>query len=206
MASEPTHRGRPAADAPEGPWRLWEQLIDVCGIVIDRPDGEAHPLYPDMIYPCDYGHIPGTTAADGHGIDAFARPRNLGRSLVEALFELPLKDRSRNRRPDMAFVSFDRWPRSRPLPTEGNTWSVVPDLAVEFVSPSEGADELIEKARDYLDAGVKCVWIAYTRQRYVLEFESLTRVRGLTETDELDGKDILPGFRVSVASLFQPRA
>ncbi|HKB01506.1 MAG TPA: Uma2 family endonuclease [Gemmataceae bacterium] len=139
-------------------------------------------------------------------VSAFTRPRNLGRTVVEALFELPLPDRSRNRRPDMAFVSFERWPLARSLPTEGNTWAVVPDLAVEFVTPSEGADELIEKVRDYLDAGVKCVWIAYTRQRYLLEFESLTRVRGLTETDELDGKDILPGFRVSVASLFQPRA
>jgi hypothetical protein len=36
-------------------WRL----IDERGIVIDRPCGAAHPRYPDMIYPCDYGHIPG---------------------------------------------------------------------------------------------------------------------------------------------------
>jgi len=139
-------------------------------------------------------------------LSAFARPKNLGRSVVEILFELPLADRSRIRRPDMAFVSFDRWPRTRPLPPQGNAWAVVPELAVEFVSPSDNADELIEKLRDYLDAGVKCVWVVYTRHRYVLEFESQTRVRGLTEADELDGKDFLPGFRVSVASLFQPRA
>jgi inorganic pyrophosphatase len=34
------------------------------GIVIDRPHGHAHPLYPDIIYPCDYGHVPGTIAAN----------------------------------------------------------------------------------------------------------------------------------------------
>lgn len=139
-------------------------------------------------------------------VAAFAKPRNLGRSLVEALFELPLPDRSRMRRPDMAFVSFERWPRTQPLPTQGNSWPVAPDLAVEFVSPSEAGDEIIENLRDYLDAGVRCVWVIYTHHRYVLEFESLTRVRGLTEADELDGKDFLPGFRVSVSSLFQPRA
>jgi Uma2 family endonuclease len=141
-----------------------------------------------------------------HQIDAFARPRSLGRSVVEILFELPLADRSRIRRPDMAFVSFDRWPRNRPLPTEGNAWAVVPELAVEFVSPSENADELIEKFRDYLDAGVKCVWMVYTRHRYVLEFESFDQVRGLTESGEVDGKDFLPGLRIPVASLFQPKA
>jgi hypothetical protein len=43
----------------------WERLIDERGIAIDRPRWQAHPLYPDMIYPCDYGHVPGTTAADG---------------------------------------------------------------------------------------------------------------------------------------------
>src|SRR5215204_6940159 len=52
-------------------WRLWERLIDERGIVIDRPRREAHPLYPDMIYPCDYGHVPGTAAADGEGVDVF---------------------------------------------------------------------------------------------------------------------------------------
>jgi alkylmercury lyase-like protein/inorganic pyrophosphatase len=54
-----------------GEWRLWQQLIDERGIVIDRPRGEAHPLYPDMIYPYDYGYVPGTAAADGHEVDAF---------------------------------------------------------------------------------------------------------------------------------------
>ena len=52
-------------------WRLWQRLIDERGNVIDRPCGEAHPLHPDMIYPYDYGHVPGTAAADGHEVDAF---------------------------------------------------------------------------------------------------------------------------------------
>jgi Uma2 family endonuclease len=139
-----------------------------------------------------------------HEIEFFCRPRNLGHSVVEILFELPLPDRSRNRRPDVAFVSYERWPRTQPM-SEGNAWTVVPDLVVEFVSPNEYADELLEKVRDFLDAGVQCVWLAYTRQRYVLEFEAMARVRGLTESDELDGKGFLPGFRIPVASLFQPR-
>jgi Uma2 family endonuclease len=138
-------------------------------------------------------------------ISSFARPRNLGRSMVEILFELPLPDRSRVRRPDLAYVSFERWPQGRPLPSPGNYWPVAPDLAVEFISPSEYGDEIIEKVREYLEAGVRCVWVIHTRHRYVMEFESLSRVRGLTDADELDGKDVLPGFRIPVSSLFPPR-
>src|SRR5215207_2738081 len=70
-------------------WRLWERLIDERGIVIDRPRREAHPLYPDMIYPCDYGHIPGTTAADAHRIDVFVGPVQAGLVGLIALTHQP---------------------------------------------------------------------------------------------------------------------
>ncbi|MDY4140658.1 MAG: inorganic pyrophosphatase [Eubacteriales bacterium] len=40
-------------------------------VVIDRPKGTAHPRYPDMIYPLDYGYLQDTTAMDGGGIDVW---------------------------------------------------------------------------------------------------------------------------------------
>ena len=40
-------------------------------IVIDRPQGTAHPRYPELTYPLDYGYIEGTSAADGDGIDVW---------------------------------------------------------------------------------------------------------------------------------------
>jgi inorganic pyrophosphatase len=70
-------------------WRLWERLIDQRGIVIDRRRGEGHPLYPDMIYPYDYGHIPGTAAADGHEVDAFVGCAQLGLVGLIALVHEP---------------------------------------------------------------------------------------------------------------------
>lgn len=39
--------------------------------MIDRPRGSAHPRYPDLIYPLDYGYLGGTRAADGGGIDVW---------------------------------------------------------------------------------------------------------------------------------------
>jgi inorganic pyrophosphatase len=70
-----THAGDPLAgrmDARE--WRRWAQMINERGIVIDRPAGYAHPVYPDMIYPCDYGHVPDTSAPDGEDVDVFVGP------------------------------------------------------------------------------------------------------------------------------------
>jgi inorganic pyrophosphatase len=70
-------------------WRLWERLIDERGIVIDRRRGEEHPLYPDMIYPYDYGHVPGTAAADRHEVDAFVGGAELGLVGLIALVHEP---------------------------------------------------------------------------------------------------------------------
>jgi inorganic pyrophosphatase len=48
-----------------------EQLIREHGITIDRPKGSAHPRFPDLIYPINYGYINNTQSQDGDGIDVF---------------------------------------------------------------------------------------------------------------------------------------
>src|SRR5436853_2593982 len=40
-------------------------------VVVDRPLGSRHPREHDIIYPANYGYIPGTTSGDGHPIDAY---------------------------------------------------------------------------------------------------------------------------------------
>jgi inorganic pyrophosphatase len=52
-------------------WETLDRLVAECGVDIDRPRGSPHPRYPDLIYPLDYGYLPGTRAADGGGIDVW---------------------------------------------------------------------------------------------------------------------------------------
>jgi Uma2 family endonuclease len=134
-----------------------------------------------------------------------AEAHNLGHVLLEALFRLPLP-KQRNRRPDIGFVSYQRWAKGRPIPKDDNAWDVVPELAVEVVSPTDFAEELQEKVEEYFAAGVQEVWVIYPRRRIVHVYESLTQIRGLTLTDELDGGKAIPGFRLSLATLFEEQA
>src|SRR5512147_2285554 len=72
------------------------------------------------------------TRADAH---------HLGRVVVEMMFDLrPILDRER--RPDVAFVSAERWPLDRPV-LRTTSWAVVPDLAAEIVGPTNGAAEIL---------------------------------------------------------------
>jgi len=106
------------------------------------------------------------------------------------------------RRPDVAFVSFDRWARDRRLPRM-RSWAVVPDLAIEIVSLTNSADEVAGKLEEYFKAGMRQVWVVYPGQSKIYVYTSTTAVRVLAPGDDLDGGDVLPGFRLSVRELFE---
>jgi inorganic pyrophosphatase len=52
-------------------WQTMSRLVATSPIVLDRPKGSPHPRYPEVIYPLDYGYLPGTTSTDRQGIDVW---------------------------------------------------------------------------------------------------------------------------------------
>jgi inorganic pyrophosphatase len=64
-------------------WASLDALIQSSEIVIDRPKGSAHPRYPSMLYPLDYGYLKGTTSSDGSEIDLWRG--SLPQPLLDAL-------------------------------------------------------------------------------------------------------------------------
>lgn len=52
-------------------WQGMGNLITTHRIIIDRPKGKAHPRYPRLIYPLDYGYLENTTGGDGDEIDVW---------------------------------------------------------------------------------------------------------------------------------------
>ena len=135
---------------------------------------------------------------------AFFDPsEDLGEVVIELLFILNHSP-SLRRKPDVAFVSRDRWPRDRSMGRDA-AWDVIPDLAVEFTSPTDLIDDLMDKVEDYFRAGVRLVWVFYPKQRKVYAYESPTSVTVLSEGDELDGGVVIPGFRLSLTPLFELR-
>ena len=134
-------------------------------------------------------------------LDVFAEANKLGRVVVEAIFGLPLSRGLQQRRPDAAFVSYQRWSKDRPLP-HTDPWLVVPNLAIEAISKSDSGEEILAKIQEYFEAGVELVWIIFPIQRLVYVYESPTYPQVRTETEELDGGTVLPGFKLPVATLF----
>jgi Uma2 family endonuclease len=135
-------------------------------------------------------------------VDVFVKAHKLGRVVVEAIFGLPLPRGLQQRRPDAAFVSYQRWAKNRPLP-HTDPWPVVPELAIEVISKSNPGEGILDKIQEYFDAGVQLVWVVYPKQCLVYVYGSPTDIHVLPQTGELDGASVLPGFKLPVAALFE---
>jgi Uma2 family endonuclease len=100
---------------------------------------------------------------------------------------------------DIAFVRRERIPETG-IPK--NFWQTAPDLAVEVLSPGDSYEDVDEKVEDWLDAGTRAVWIVNPRRRSVNVYRSMTDVTRLADSDDLEGGEVVPGFRCKVSEIF----
>lgn len=103
------------------------------------------------------------------------------------------------RAPDIAFISRERLEREGMPPKFAD---FPPDLAVEVLSPDDTASEILRKVDEYLAASVPLVWVVDPTIEKVTVYRSLQDIKVLSAQEELDGGEVLPGFRVSVAAIF----
>lgn len=128
----------------------------------------------------------------------FLQLHSIGIVVVEMRIR-PTDDSHNDRIPDISFIREDRL--NRPLP-DRSPLLIMPDLVIEVQSPDDTPKEMLEKAQYYLANGTQMVVLVYTEKR-VLEVQTATYRQILTEADTFDGGEVLPGFSVKVATLFE---
>ena len=74
---------------------------------------------------------------------------------------------------------------------------------MEVLSPEDRAMDVTQKLREYFAIGVRLVWVADPAAHVVFVHRSVTDVRELKEGDILTGDDLLPGFELPVAEIFE---
>ena len=134
-------------------------------------------------------------------LHSYVAANNLGVVVFEIVFLLDAA-RKLGRRPDVAFVSTARWPRDFEMPDEGHA-VIVPDLAIEVISPRDRMVKVMRKLGEYFRYGVREVWLVEPTEQMIYVYRALNRVQVLGPDDELDGGDVLPGFRLPIGPLFR---
>jgi Uma2 family endonuclease len=104
------------------------------------------------------------------------------------------------RAPDVALISRERVAESGPV--RGYRRGA-PDLAVEVVSPSDRYIEVEEKVALWFPHGARLVVVINPRRRTVAAYRSPTDVQILAIGDTLDGGDVIPGWQLPIADIFE---
>ncbi|HVJ85066.1 MAG TPA: Uma2 family endonuclease [Caulifigura sp.] len=128
----------------------------------------------------------------------WVKANQLGWVIEEMIFVLD-DDRLNQPRPDVAFVSANRWPLDR-LPPYYGYWRLAPNLAVEVVSPTDRFEDVVEKAEMYLSSGVEEVWLVVPRTRTIMVYRAGNQMTAVRAGETLE-TPLLPGWSLDVGTL-----
>lgn len=169
---------------------LWRILAD--GKRYELWRGELVPMTP-VGY--QHGRI---VIGFGQSLNQYVKANRLGAVCTEVGFRL-FQRPDTVWAPDIVFIAQSRLPQGSAVE---KFVEFPPDLAVEVVSPYDTATEITRKVEDYLTAGVRLVWIIDPGTQRVTVYRSLQDVKVLTPEQELDGAEVIPGFRIKLAEIF----
>ena len=103
------------------------------------------------------------------------------------------------RSPDVFFVRSEKLPGGKSPITFGE---LVPDFAVEVLSPGDRSGQVAQKIGEFLEYGVPIVWLVDPEDQSVTVYRSLTQTQRFTSDDIIDAEPVLPGFSCKVSRFF----
>lgn len=171
------------AQLPENEHKFYT-LIDGELCFMSRPGG-VHGLLASLI---------------AHFLWTYILDRDLGHVTTESGYHPP-DSLTTLLGPDVGYVHRDRAPQ----PFPARSVPVMPDLAVEVLSPSNTWPELRRKAEVYLQHGTTLVWLVNPDEQSV---EVWRRIDGKPTSETvasdgvLSGDPVLPGFSLALDALF----
>jgi Uma2 family endonuclease len=104
------------------------------------------------------------------------------------------------RSPDVSFVRNEKLlPGGISPVTFGE---LVPDFAVEVLSPDDRPGRLAQKIGEFLEFGVPLVWVVDPKLQTVVAYRSLSQTEQFTANDTITAEPVLPGFSSLVSRFF----
>lgn len=114
----------------------------------------------------------------------------------EVYTDVPCRTNKQGRRPDVAYLTPE-------LLTQFGNSKVLPQsfpLIAEIVSPTDVAEEVFAKAKEYLQSGCQEIWLVLPESQWIVVITHRQRLL-LTTGEVVNTQMILPGFRVAVDEL-----
>ncbi|HLP91772.1 MAG TPA: Uma2 family endonuclease [Nostocaceae cyanobacterium] len=165
-------------------------------IVYEFVSGAAIPKYKDSQMSPKFFHS-STTGSLFILLSTWAQEK--GRVVVEWAVKLTKNQQDWIPVPDLTYISYNRlssdWLKDEACP-------IVPELVIEIISPGQTFGDMIEKATNYLQAGVNLVWVIDTISQTITVFTSSSLPITFRD-DQIISHEILPGLEITPHTIFQ---
>ena len=79
----------------------------------------------------------------------------------------------------------------------------IPQLAMEFLSKGETAEDIADKINDYFSSGVKLVWYIYPKTEMIYVYTSPKNIKVLQGDDICSASPIIPDFQFPTKEIFK---
>ena len=115
-------------------------------------------------------------------------------------FKLP---NGANRSPDASWIPLNKWnaltrkPQQKLIP-------LCPDFVIELLSPSDKLVDTQTKMEEYIDNGTLLGWLINRRHKQVEIYRPGQTVEILDSPQSLSGEKVLPGFLLSLETIYFP--
>lgn len=165
-------------------------------------NGERVPLSPNL---SPHGW---PTRALFRALDQHCSANHLGEVFTEMTFVLLEKSNwvEGSRQPDVMFISAAQYAayKANTVDREKKPMILIPEAVAEIISPTDRYSDVNLKVDLYLKDGVKLIWVIDPQRRAVMVYRAGSdKPEQLSIGDSLDGYDVIPGFTMPVADLFE---
>jgi Uma2 family endonuclease len=139
-------------------------------------------------------------------LDAFCTARALGEVVTEMPF-VQVYDSNWVKGalvPDVMFFEAIRWQQyiNATPDWKSKPFVLIPDLAVEVVSPNDLYTDIQDKVARYTAVGVRLIWVVDPQRSRVTIYEG-EHYRALGQDDTLTGGAVIPDLAIKLSELFK---
>jgi Uma2 family endonuclease len=166
-------------------------------LALNVPDKRTELVRGRLVVREPAGYLHGRVAAEvGRALAEHVNANDLGVVLAAETGFTLARGPDTVRAPDAAFIAKQNIPDPEP---EGFA-EIAPDLVVEVLSPDERPGAVLSKVGDWLEAGVQLVWVIDPKRRILHAYRADGTESLLSESDYIDGENVVPGFRTEVTT------
>lgn len=101
--------------------------------------------------------------------------------------------------PDLTYISYNRLPADW---LKDEACPVIPELVIEIISPGQTFGDMIEKATNYIQAGISLVWIVDTISQTITLFTA-SSLPVTFRDNQVISHEALPELEITPHTIFQ---